>query len=171
MNELALIFDKLDIDINEVLEAAKTKWNFLPFKPGLVGGHCIGVDPHYLAYKAMQVGYTPKVILSGREVNDQMGVWMAEKIIAHLAKQFNGDIKGQKSIDFGFAFKENCADTRNTKVIDVYNTLTQAGLDVSVYDPWVDAETVKKEFGVELVQSKSGQFDYTFKAVNHSIFN
>lgn len=171
MNELALIFDKLDIDINEVLEAAKTKWNFLPFKPGLVGGHCIGVDPHYLAYKAMQVGYTPKVILSGREVNDQMGVWMAEKIISHLATQFNGDIKGKKVLILGFAFKENCADTRNTKVIDVYNTLTQAGLDVAVYDPWVDADTVKKEFSIELVQSKSGQFDYTFKAVNHSIFN
>lgn len=91
-----MIFDKLDIDIDEVLEAAKTKWNFLPFKPGLVGGHCIGVDPHYLAYKAMQVGYTPKVILSGREVNDQMGVWMAEKIIAQLAIQFKGDIKGKK---------------------------------------------------------------------------
>ncbi|MBT9485697.1 nucleotide sugar dehydrogenase [Sediminibacterium sp.] len=171
MNELALIFDKLDIDIDEVLEAAKTKWNFLPFKPGLVGGHCIGVDPHYLAYKAMQVGYTPKVILSGREVNEQMGVWMAEKIIIHLAKKFNGDIKGKKVLILGFAFKENCADTRNTKVIDVYNTLTQAGLDVAVYDPWVDADTVKKEFGIELVQSKSGQFDYTFKAVNHSIFN
>lgn len=171
MNELALIFDKLNIDIDEVLEAAKTKWNFLPFKPGLVGGHCIGVDPHYLAYKAMQVGYTPKVILSGREVNEQMGVWMADKIIAHLAKQFNGEIKGKKVLILGFAFKENCADTRNTKVIDVYNTLAKAGLNVSVYDPWVDAELVKKEFGIELVQSKSGHFDYTFKAVNHSIFN
>lgn len=171
MNELALIFDKLNIDINEVLEAAKTKWNFLPFKPGLVGGHCIGVDPHYLAYKAMKVGYTPKVILSGREVNEQMGVWMAEKIIAHLAKQFNGDIKGKKVLILGFAFKENCADTRNTKVIDVYNTLIQAGIDVSIYDPWVDTEMVKKEFGIELVQSKNGNFDYTFKAVNHTIFN
>lgn len=171
MNELALIFDKLDIDIDEVLEAAKTKWNFLPFKPGLVGGHCIGVDPHYLAYKAMQVGYIPKVILSGREVNEQMGVWMAEKIITQLAKQFNGDIKGRKVLIMGFAFKENCADTRNTKVIDVYNTLVQAGLEVSVYDPWVDSEGVQKEFGVELVHSKSGQFDFTFKAVNHTIFH
>lgn len=171
MNELALIFDKLDIDIDAVLDAAKTKWNFLPFKPGLVGGHCIGVDPHYLAYKAMQVGYTPKVILSGREVNDQMGVWMAEKIISNLAKQFNGDINGKKVLILGFAFKENCADTRNTKVIDVYNTLAKAGLNVSVYDPWVDAQEVKNQFGIELVQSKNGQFDYTFKAVNHSIFN
>jgi UDP-N-acetyl-D-galactosamine dehydrogenase len=171
MNELALIFDRLDIDIDEVLEAAKTKWNFLPFKPGLVGGHCIGVDPHYLAYKAMQVGYTPKVILSGREVNDQMGVWMAEKIITHLAKQFNGDIKGKRVLILGFAFKGNCADTRNTKVIDIYNTLIQAGLEVSVYDPWVDTEFVEKEFGIEISQSKKGNFDYTFKAVNHTIFN
>ena len=171
MNELALIFDKMDIDIDEVLEAAKTKWNFLHFRPGLVGGHCIGVDPHYLAYKAMQVGYTPKVILSGREVNDQMGVWMGEKIIAHLAKQFNGEIKGKKVLILGFAFKENCADTRNTKVIDVYNTLIQAGLNVFVYDPWVNTESVKKEFGIELSNSMIGQFDYTFKAVNHTIFN
>lgn len=171
MNELALIFDKLDIDIDEVLEAAKTKWNFLPFKPGLVGGHCIGVDPHYLAYKAMQVGYTPKVILSGREVNDQMGVWMAEKIITHLAKKFNGDIKGKKVLILGFAFKENCADTRNTKVIDVYNTLINAGLEVTIFDPMVDYKQIKKEFGIELAQSKNGHFDYTFKAVNHSIFN
>lgn len=171
MNELALIFDKLDIDIDEVLEAAKTKWNFLPFKPGLVGGHCIGVDSYYLAYKAMKVGYIPKVILSGREVNDKMGMWMAEKIISQLAIQFKGDIKGKKVLILGFAFKENCADTRNTKVIDVYNTLVQGGLDVSVYDPWVDAQQVKNQFGIELVQSKNGQFDYTFKAVNHSIFN
>lgn len=171
MNELALIFDKLEIDINEVLEAAKTKWNFLPFKPGLVGGHCIGVDPHYLAYKAMQVGYTPKVILSGREVNEQMGVWMAEKIITRLAKQFNGDIKGKKILILGFTFKENCADTRNTKVIDVYNTLIQAGFEVSVYDPWVDAQQVKDQFGIKILQTISDQFDYTFKAVNHSIFN
>jgi UDP-N-acetyl-D-galactosamine dehydrogenase len=171
MNELALIFDKLDIDIEEVLEAAKTKWNFLPFKPGLVGGHCIGVDPHYLAYKAMKVGYTPKVILSGREVNDQMGVWMGEKIIARLAIQFNGEIKGKKVLILGFAFKENCADTRNTKVIDVYNTLINAGLDVQVFDPLVDSVLVKRNFNLALVDSIEGAFDYVFRAVNHSIFN
>lgn len=171
MNELALIFDKLDIDINEVLEAAKTKWNFLPFKPGLVGGHCIGVDPHYLAYKASQVGYRPKVILSGREVNEKMGVWRAEKIIAELAQKFNGVIKGKKVMILGFAFKENCTDTRNTKVVDVYTTLKQAGLDVTIYDPLVDAFLVQKEFGITLAHSKNGQFDYIFKAVNHTIFN
>jgi UDP-N-acetyl-D-galactosamine dehydrogenase len=171
MNELALIFDKLEIDIYDVLEAAKTKWNFLPFKPGLVGGHCIGVDPHYLAYKAIQVGYTPKVILSGREVNDQMGVWMAEKIIAHLAKKFNGDIKAKKVLILGFAFKENCADIRNTKIVDVYKTLSQAGLEVSIYDPWVNKDQVQKEFGIALVNSKEGDYDYVFKAVNHTVFN
>lgn len=171
MNELVLIFDKLDIDINEVLEAAKTKWNFLPFKPGLVGGHCIGVDPHYLAYRAMQVGYTPKVILSGREVNDQMGIWMGEKIIAKLALQFKGEIKGKKVLILGFAFKENCADTRNTKVIDVYCTLLNAGIHVSVYDPWVNPEQVKREFGISLIDSQNGEYDYVFKAVDHAIFN
>lgn len=171
MNELALIFDKLDIDIHEVLEAAKTKWNFLPFRPGLVGGHCIGVDPHYLAYKAMQVGYTPKVILSGREVNDQMGIWMGEKIIAKIAKQFKGEIKGKKVLILGFAFKENCADTRNTKVIDIYTTLKNAGIDVSVYDPWVNQEQVQSEFGINIVDSQDGEYDYVFKAVNHTIFN
>jgi len=171
MNELALIFDKLNIDINEVLEAAKTKWNFLPFKPGLVGGHCIGVDPHYLAYKAMQVGYNPKVILSGREVNDKMGVWMAEKIITKLAKEFNGDIKGKKVLILGFAFKENCSDTRNTKVIDVFNSLVEAGLDVSVFDPLVDSDLVKSTFNLQLVDSRKGNFDYVFEAVNHNIFD
>lgn len=171
MNELALIFDKLNIDINEVLYAAKTKWNFLPFKPGLVGGHCIGVDPHYLAYKAMQVGYTPKVILSGREVNDQMGIWMAEKIITHLATQFNGDIKGKKVLILGFAFKENCADTRNTKVIDVYKTLVEAGLKVYVFDPLVDAKNVFDEFGIDLISNLDTNFDFICKVVNHKYFS
>lgn len=171
MNELALIFDKLNIDINEVLYAAKTKWNFLPFKPGLVGGHCIGVDPHYLAYKAMQVGYTPKVILSGREVNDQMGIWMAEKIITHLATQFNGDIKGKKVLILGFAFKENCADTRNTKVIDVYKTLVEAGLKVYVFDPLVDAKNVFDEFGIDLISNVDTNFDFICKVVNHKYFS
>lgn len=171
MNELALIFDKLDIDISEVLEAAKTKWNFLPFKPGLVGGHCIGVDPHYLAYKAMQVGYTPKVILSGREVNEQMGIWMGEKIIAQLASRYHGQIKGKKVLIMGFAFKENCADTRNTKVIDIYYTLKNAGIHVDIYDPWVSPSDARMEFGVTINQTINGEYDYVFKAVNHSIFN
>lgn len=171
MNELALIFDKLDIDIEEVLEAAKTKWNFLPFKPGLVGGHCIGVDPHYLAYKAIKVGYIPRVILSGREVNDQMGIWMAEKIISQLSLKYKGEIKGRKILIMGFAFKENCTDIRNTKVIDIYRTLKKAGFKVFIFDPLVDAQLVQKTYGIKLANSSNGQFDYIFKAVNHLVFN
>lgn len=117
----------------------------------------------------MQVGYTPKVILSGREVNEQMGIWMGEKIIAQLATQFKGEIKGKKVLILGFAFKENCADTRNTKVIDVYNTLKSAGLEVAIYDPWVNKARVHEEFGINLVDSKDGEYDFVFKAVNHSI--
>jgi len=152
MNELALLFDKLDIDTQEVLAAAGTKWNFLPFKPGLVGGHCISVDPHYLAFKANEVGYQPHVILSGRAVNEKMGVFVAEKIIAALAKKHQGNIAQKTVLIAGFAFKENCPDTRNTKVIDIYTTLTAAGLQVSVYDPVVDADMVKKTYSISLTQ-------------------
>ncbi len=152
MNELALLFDKLDIDTQEVLAAASTKWNFLPFKPGLVGGHCISVDPHYLAFKANQVGYEPHVILSGRAVNEKMGVFVAEKIIAALAKKHQGNIAQKTVLIAGFAFKENCPDTRNTKVIDIYTTLTAAGLQVSVYDPVVEAAMVKKVYDISVTQ-------------------
>jgi len=155
MNELALLFDKLDIDTQEVLAAAGTKWNFLPFKPGLVGGHCISVDPHYLAFKANQVGYQPHVILSGRAVNEKMGVFVAEKIIAALAKKYQGNITQKTVLIAGFAFKENCPDTRNTKVIDIYTTLTAAGLQVSVYDPVVDAVMVKKSFQIEFLNKEN----------------
>lgn len=171
MNELALIFDKLDIDINEVLAAAKTKWNFLPFKPGLVGGHCIGVDPHYLAYKAMQVGYTPNVILSGREVNNQMGVWMGEKIIAKIARQFNGEIKGKKVLILGFAFKENCADFRNTKIKDVYETLVAKGIKTYIYDPLVDKFSVEEILEIKLTSTLDTDFDFVCQLVNHKVFD
>ena len=170
MNEIALIFDRLNIDIYEVLAAAETKWNFLPFKPGLVGGHCIGVDPHYLVYKSLQVGYTPKVILSGRKVNDSMGIWVAKKIIKQISIKFNGNIKGRKVLILGFAFKENCSDFRNTKVIDIYHTLKKAGLDVYIYDPLVNERLVKKYFKINLSKSYTNNFDYIFKAVNHTIF-
>lgn len=172
MNELALMFDKMNIDFNEVLEAAKTKWNFLPFKPGLVGGHCIGVDPHYLAYKALQVGYTPRVILSGREVNDQMGIWLAQKIIAKISKKFNGKIKGKKVLILGFAFKENCADTRNTKVIDIYKSLIHVGLKVDIYDPLVDKQMVKENYNLFLINNLDNisLYDFIFLAVKHKIF-
>ncbi len=171
MNELALIFDRLGIDTQEVLKAAATKWNFLSFKPGLVGGHCIGVDPHYLAYKAMQVGYTPQVILSGRKVNEQMGVFVGEKIIALLAKKFSGNIAGKKVLVLGFAFKENCADTRNTKVIDIYQTLNSAGLEVSVYDPLVSADSVKADYGVALLGTLAPHYDAIVLAVAHEAFS
>jgi len=169
MNELALLFDKLDIDTQEVLAAAGTKWNFLPFKPGLVGGHCISVDPHYLAFKAKQVGYEPHVILSGRAVNEKMGVFVAEKIIAALAKKHQGNIAQKTVLIAGFAFKENCPDTRNTKVIDIYTTLTGAGLHVSVYDPVIDADLVKKSFNVQLIYSKdlASNYDAIILAVPH----
>ena len=169
MNELALLFDKLDIDTQEVLAAAGTKWNFLPFKPGLVGGHCISVDPHYLAFKANQVGYQPHVILSGRAVNEKMGVFVAEKIIAALAKKHKGNIAQKTVLIAGFAFKENCPDTRNTKVIDIYTTLTAAGLLVSVYDPVIDADLVKKSFNVQLIDDKAlvSNYDAIILAVPH----
>ena len=169
MNELALLFDKLDIDTQEVLAAAGTKWNFLPFKPGLVGGHCISVDPHYLAFKAKQVGYEPHVILSGRAVNEKMGVFVAEKIIAALAKKHQGNIAQKTVLIAGFAFKENCPDTRNTKVIDIYTTLTAAGLRVNVFDPVVDADMVQKSFNVEMIikENLAHHYDAIILAVPH----
>jgi UDP-N-acetyl-D-galactosamine dehydrogenase len=163
MNELALLFDKLEIDTQEVLAAAGTKWNFLPFKPGLVGGHCISVDPHYLAFKAKAVGYEPHVILSGRAVNEKMGVFVAEKIIAALAKKHQGNIAQKTVLIAGFAFKENCPDTRNTKVIDIYTTLTAAGLQVSVYDPVVDVVMVQKTYSISL--TGTDQIDHNYDAI------
>ena len=155
MNELALLFDALQIDTQEVLAAARTKWNFLPYSPGLVGGHCISVDPHYLAFKAKAVGYEPHVILSGRAVNEKMGVFVAQKIITALATKFNGNIANKTVLIAGFSFKENCPDTRNTKVIDIYTTLAAAGLQVSVYDPVVDAAMVKNSFDVEMISKEN----------------
>jgi UDP-N-acetyl-D-galactosamine dehydrogenase len=163
MNELALLFDALNIDTQEVLAAARTKWNFLPYSPGLVGGHCISVDPHYLAFKAKAVGYEPHVILSGRAVNEKMGVFVAEKIIAALAKKFNGNIAQKTVLIAGFAFKENCPDTRNTKVIDIYTTLAAAGLQVSVYDPVVDANMVQKTYSISL--TGTDQIDHNYDAI------
>lgn len=170
MNELALIFDRLGIDTREVLQAAATKWNFLPFQPGLVGGHCIGVDPHYLAFKAKQVGYDPQVILSGRKVNEQMGFFVGAQLIALLAKKFGGNIAAKKVLILGMAFKENCADTRNTKVVDIFTTLQQAGLEVEVYDPWVDADLVREEYKMSMVNELAASYDGMVLAVAHEIF-
>lgn len=140
MNELVLMFDKMGIDTDDVLAAAKTKWNFLPFHPGLVGGHCIGVDPHYLLHQARAVGYEPRLIAAGRAINDQMGQFVADKMIRALVSLHKGNIRGLRVLILGFTFKENCTDTRNTKVTDLYHALIDAGLDVFVQDARVSTE-------------------------------
>jgi UDP-N-acetyl-D-galactosamine dehydrogenase len=150
VNELALICDRLGIDTNDVLDAAATKWNFLKFKPGLVGGHCIGVDPYYLAHKAESLGYHPQVILSGRRVNDNMGMFVANKLIKLMLKK-DHKISQSKVLILGFTFKENCPDIRNTRVIDIYNELKQFDLEVDVYDPWAIAEEVEKDYQIKLI--------------------
>lgn len=170
VNELALIFDKLDIDTADVLEAAATKWNFLKYKPGLVGGHCIGVDPYYLAYKSNALGYIPQVILSGRKVNEDMGIFIANKVVKLILAK--GDkIKGEKVLILGFAFKENCPDIRNTRVIDIYKELSQFGLQPDVYDPWANPDEVKKEYGIKLQEKLSGNnYRAVVVAVAHNEF-
>jgi len=150
MNELAIIFGKIGINTTEVLEAAGTKWNFLPFRPGLVGGHCIGVDPYYLTHKAETLGYHPQVILAGRRINDGMGKYIAEQTIKHMIRN-EAQLKGAKINVFGLTFKEDCADTRNTKVVDVINELKTYGVEVFVHDPHADKEEVAREYGIELL--------------------
>ncbi len=151
INELSMIFNKLDIDTNAVLEAAGTKWNFLPFRPGLVGGHCIGVDPYYLTYKAQEVGYNPEIILAGRRLNDNMGIYVASQVIKLMIKKGH-KIEGSKILVMGITFKENCPDIRNSRVIDVIRELQEYGCDISVTDYWADAEEVKREYNLDLVQ-------------------
>ena len=169
VNELALIFDRIGIDTHEVLEAAGTKWNFLPFKPGLVGGHCIGVDPYYLTYKAESLGYHPEVILSGRRINDNMGVFVANKVIKLMAQKGH-PIKGSKILILGITFKENCPDIRNSKVIDVIRELESFGAMVDVYDPWANTKEVNEEYAVTLVSELNQIYDSIAIAVNHHIF-
>ncbi|MFC5285188.1 nucleotide sugar dehydrogenase [Pedobacter alpinus] len=152
VNELALIFDRIGIDTNDVLDAAATKWNFLKFKPGLVGGHCIGVDPYYLAHKAEALGYHPQVILSGRRVNDNMGMFVANKLIKLMIKKEHKITKSNVLI-LGFTFKENCPDIRNTRVIDIYKELIQFDLNVDIYDPWADAKEVKAQYQINLIKT------------------
>ncbi|MCF8234133.1 MAG: nucleotide sugar dehydrogenase [Bacteroidales bacterium] len=152
VNELAVIFGKLGIDTNEVLVAAGTKWNFLPFKPGLVGGHCIGVDPYYLTHKAQEIGHNPEIILSGRRMNDNMGVYVSNQVIK-LMIQKGHKVAGSKVLVLGITFKENCPDIRNSKVIDVINELKDFECDVDVYDPWASFEEVKHEYGINLISS------------------
>ncbi|MBC8755347.1 nucleotide sugar dehydrogenase [Kordia sp. YSTF-M3] len=170
VNELALIFGKLGIDTHEVLEAAGTKWNFLPFTPGLVGGHCIGVDPYYLTYKAKSVGYIPQVILAGRKINDNMGKYIAERVVKLMIKQ-GKLIKGAKVTILGITFKENCPDIRNTRVIDIVHELTEYGIEVEVFDDNVNASEVKKEYNIDLVSSISKDTRAIILAVAHKSFN
>ena len=150
VNELALIFDKVGIDTNDVLDAAGTKWNFLKYRPGLVGGHCISVDPYYLASKAESLGYVPQVILSGRHVNNSIAPFIANKLLKLMIQKIQS-IKGSNVLMLGITFKENCPDIRNTKVVDIYHELCEFGLNVDVYDPWASAEEVKREYGVDLI--------------------
>lgn len=170
MNELSLIFHKLGIDTKSVLEAAGTKWNFIKMQPGLVGGHCIGVDPYYLTYKAEEIGYHPQVILAGRKINDYMGAYVAEQTVKHLIEA-DKTVKGSRVIVFGFTFKENISDTRNTRVIDLVRELLEYGLEVEVCDPLADKEQVRKEYGIEIAPYDSAaKADCAVIAVNHDIF-
>jgi len=171
VNELSKIFNLLGIDTNEVLEAAGTKWNFLKFKPGLVGGHCIGVDPYYLAQKAQEVGYHPEIILAGRRLNDSMGKHVATEVVKLMMRK---DLKviDSKVLILGFTFKEDCPDVRNTRVIDIYNELKSFDIQVDVHDPWVNSEDVKHEYGIEVLQqiSEDSQYSAVVLAVAHEKF-
>ena len=168
VNELALIFDRIGIDTQDVLDAAGTKWNFLKYKPGLVGGHCIGVDPYYLAHKAESLGYYPQVILSGRRVNDNMGMFVANKVVKLMIQ--NGiTIKGANVLVMGVTFKENCPDIRNSKVVDIVNELNQFDLQVDVFDPHVDENQVMKEYNIKIVKEIK-QYDAVVLAVSHNEF-
>ena len=169
VNELALIFDRVGVDTQDVLDAAGTKWNFLKYKPGLVGGHCISVDPYYLAYKAENLGYHPEVILSGRRVNDNMSTFVANKMIKMLIKA-GKQIMGSKILILGVTFKENCPDTRNSKVFDVYNELKEFGLKVDAYDYEADQAEVKDEYGVHLIDEIKEKYDGILLAVAHNKF-
>lgn len=165
VNEIALIFERMGLSVYDVLDAARTKWNFLDFKPGLVGGHCIGVDPYYLSHAAQQMGYDPDVILSGRRINDAMGAVLAERIHKNLG------VDGAKILVLGITFKENVPDIRNSKVIDVVRALEVFGHSVSVYDPLADAAETKHEYGVDLIGEPSGPYHAVLGAVPHTVFN
>ena len=170
INELALIFDRLGIDTSEVLAAAGTKWNFLPFRPGLVGGHCIGVDPYYLTYKAQQIGYHPEVILSGRRINDGMGSHIAQRVIKHMIQR-RLHVANANILVLGLAFKENCPDLRNTRVVDVVSEFRSFHASVDIHDPWVSPAEAQHEYGLELVSElENGKYDAIVLAVAHRQF-
>lgn len=170
VNELALIFDKMNIDTLEVLEAAGTKWNFLPFRPGLVGGHCIGVDPYYLTHKAEEIGYHSQVILAGRKINDNMGAFVANKVVKLMIKK-GINVNSARALVMGITFKENCPDIRNSKVIDIIAELHDFGVQVDVFDPMADAHEVNEEYGINLLAAlQNGVYDTIIMAVNHAQF-
>ena len=170
VNELALIFHRMGIDTHEVLEAAGTKWNFLPFRPGLVGGHCIGVDPYYLTHKAQQIGYDPEVILAGRRINDGMGSHVAQRVVKLMAQR-DLPVAGARVLVLGLAFKENCTDLRNTRVIDIVDELRSYNARVDVHDPWVSPDEARTEYGLELLpQPVAGGYDAVIVAVAHREF-
>lgn len=170
INELALIFNRLGIDTQAVLEAAETKWNFLPFRPGLVGGHCIGVDPYYLTHKAQSIGYHPEIILAGRRLNDSMGAYVASQLIKGMTQRCI-QVQGARVLVMGLAFKENCPDLRNTRVVDIIRELGEYQARVDVYDPWVDPEAAEREYGIVPVsQPATGAYDAVILAVGHKQF-
>jgi len=170
VNELSKIFTRMGIDTQDVLAAASTKWNFLPFKPGLVGGHCIGVDPYYLAQCAQTYGYNPEIILAGRRMNDGMGEYVANQVVKLMLKK-GIQVLNSNIMILGFTFKENCPDVRNTKVIDIYNSLREYNVQLSIYDPWASEDVVKREYGIDLVSElPSEKFDTVILAVAHDKF-
>lgn len=170
INELAVIFNKLDIDTEEVLKAAGTKWNFLPFRPGLVGGHCIGVDPYYLTHKAQAIGYNPEVILAGRRINDGMGEYVVTQLTKQMIKR-SIQVNGANVLVMGLTFKENCPDVRNTKVVDILSELEDYNINVDVYDPWVNAEEAEHEYGVQVIDKpNTAHYDAVIFAVAHHQF-
>lgn len=170
INELAIIFNKMGIDTEEVLEAAGTKWNFLPFRPGLVGGHCIGVDPYYLTHKAQSIGYHPEIILAGRRLNDSMGAYVATQLVKAMLKK-KIQVDGARVLVMGLTFKENCPDLRNTKIVDILAELDEYNIVVDVYDPWVSADEAKHEYGINVIDlPKDAQYDAIILAVAHEQF-
>jgi UDP-N-acetyl-D-galactosamine dehydrogenase len=169
VNELALIFEKMGLDTLQVLEAAGTKWNFLPFRPGLVGGHCISVDPYYLTHKAQALGYQPEVVLAGRRINDQMGRQVAMQLVRAMIRAGH-PIKGSRVLVLGLTFKENCPDLRNTRVVDVLQELQELGIETDVHDPYASPEQVQSEFGLKLAAAESAAYDAVLIAVGHDLY-
>ncbi|ATO19202.1 Vi polysaccharide biosynthesis UDP-N-acetylglucosamine C-6 dehydrogenase TviB [Acinetobacter sp. LoGeW2-3] len=170
INELAVIFNKMGIDTEAVLQAAGTKWNFLPFRPGLVGGHCIGVDPYYLTHKAQSIGYHPEIILAGRRLNDGMGAYVVTQLVKGMIKK-KIQVEGAKVLVLGLSFKENCPDIRNTKVIDIVHELQEYHIQADVYDPWIDATEAEHEYGIQpITELKNGKYDAVILAVAHEQF-